>query len=230
VTKIAATDMASMPDQFDAMARTPGEPSGHEFTVLLAQVVGETGMQPHAVNKQTGAAGPFQFVKSTWLAMVRKHGVELGIKPELVDQITVDHKGKMKIADPKSLQDVLDLRHDVALSAQMASKYGQDTKTMLQHLLHRAPTETEVHMTFLLGPAGASRLINAAAATPDVPSDKIVAPAAAANPRLFHDATGRVRTAAEAVAFLDANYRANMVKAQRYAQSPARGPKSTIDA
>ncbi len=110
-----------MPDQFDAMERTPGEPSGHEFTVLLAQVVGETGMQPHAVNKLTGAAGPFQFVKNTWLAMVKHHRAEMGIKPELIRQIGTDAKGRMKIEDPDALKDVLDLRHDVALSARMAS-------------------------------------------------------------------------------------------------------------
>jgi hypothetical protein len=230
VSKIDAVDTISMPDQFDAIARTPGEPSGHEFTVLLAQVVGETGMQSHAVNKQTGAAGPFQFVKSTWLAMVRNHGAELGIKPDLVGQIKTDAKGRLKIDNPKTLRDVLDLRHDVALSSRMASKYAQDAKMMLHHLLKRAPTETEQHMTFLLGPAGAARLITAAATTPNIASTQVVAAAAAANPRVFHDASGHVRTAAEAVAFLAADYHANIAKAARYAQTPAAGPKNTIDA
>ncbi len=231
MSKIATTvDTVSMPDQFDAMERTPGEPSGHEFTVLLAQVVGETGMQPHAVNKLTGAAGPFQFVKNTWLAMVKNHGAEMGIKPELIRQIGTDAKGRMKIEDPDALKDVLDLRHDVALSARMASKYSTDCKSMLQHLIKREPTETEAHMTFLLGPAGAARLINAAARTPDEPVNKIVGPAVAANPRLFHDGEGKVMTASEAVTFLAANYHHNIAKASVYAHAPAKGPKSAIDA
>ncbi|HVJ51958.1 MAG TPA: hypothetical protein VM689_05820 [Aliidongia sp.] len=230
MTKLGTVDTVSMPDQFDAIERTPGEPSGKEFTVLLAQVVGETAMLPHAVNKNTGAAGPFQFIKSTWLAMVRNHGAELGVKPELIQKIGVDAKGRPQIADPQALQDVLDLRHDVALSARMASKYTKDATGMLQRLLHRPPTDTEVHLTFLLGPAGASKLIHAAANTPEIGSDQVVTAAVKANPRLFHDASGRVRTAGEAVAFLADNYRANIVKAAIYAQVPAANPKSAIDA
>jgi hypothetical protein len=230
LTKIeSVVDTSNLADQFDAVARTPGAPGPHEFTALLAQVVGETGFHADAVNKSTGAAGPFQFVKNTWLSMVKRHGAELGVKPGLIKQITTDAKGHLHVADPKALKDILELRHDVALSASMASKLMAENTAHLQHILHRAPTEPEVHLAFLLGAQGAGRLIDAAAATPNIASDAVVKSAAAANPTLFHDKSGKTRSAAEAVAFLAAKYRADKAKVAAYAPLHTAPPKGTID-
>jgi len=223
-------DTVSLTDQFEAVARTPGAPGPREFTDLLAQVVGETAFQQNAVNKHTGAAGPFQFVKNTWLSMVKRHGEELGVKPELVAQITTDARGHLKVADPKALSDILDLRHDVALSSSMASKLMAENAAQLHHILHRPPTDPEVHLAFLLGATGAGKLIDAAATTPDIASNEVVAPAAAANPTLFQDKTGKVRSAAEAIAFLAAKYRTDKAKVAAYAQTQMPRPKGTVDA
>ena len=223
-------EAVSLSDQFAAVARTPGAPNAHEFTALLAQVVGETAFHQNAVNKHTGAAGPFQFVKNTWLSMVKRHGEELGVKPELIDQITTDAKGHLKVANAQALNDILELRHDVALSAKMASKLMAENTAQLHRLLQRAPSESEVHLAFLLGAVGAGRLINAAAATPDIASSQVVGAAATSNPTLFHDKSGNVRSAAEAVTFLAAKYRADKAKVAAYAQLQAPPPKASIDA
>jgi hypothetical protein len=219
-----------MTDQFAAVARTPGAPNAHEFTSLLAQVVGETAFHQNAVNKHTGAAGPFQFVKNTWLSMVKRHGETLGVKPELVDQIKTDAKGHLKVDNAQALNDILELRHDVALSAKMASKLMAENTTQLHRLLNRAPSESEVHLAFLLGAAGAGKLLNAAAATPDIASTQVVAVAAASNPTLFHDKSGKARSAAEAVTFLAAKYRADKAKVAAYAQLQVPPPKGSVDA
>jgi hypothetical protein len=230
VTKIESVpDAVSLTDQFEAVARTPGAPGPHEFTDLLAQVVGETAFKQNAVNKITGAAGPFQFVKNTWLSMVQRHGEALGVKPELVQQIKTDAKGHLKVADPKALQDILELRHDVALSAKMASKLMAENTTQLHHILHRAPTEPEIHLAFLLGAAGAGKLIDAAASTPEIASTDIVGAAATANPTLFHDHSGNVRSASEAVTFLAAKYRSDKAKVAAYAQLQTPARKRGVD-
>jgi hypothetical protein len=235
LTKIGhGIETASLPEQFEAVSRTPGAPSPSEFTSLLAQVVGETAFHEDAVNKRTGAAGPFQFVKNTWLSMIQRHGQALGVKPSLIAQIKTDAKGHLSVADPKALKDILDLRHDVALASGMAEKLMAENTAHLHHLLHRAPSEPEVHLAFLLGAAGAGKLINAAASTPEIAATQVVASAAAANPTLFHDRSGKARSAAEAVAFLAAKYRADKAKVQAYAQTltaqAAAHRKAAIDA
>jgi hypothetical protein len=225
-----AFETVSLTDQFEAVSRTPGAPAAPEFTALLAQVVGETAFKQNSVNKQTGAAGPFQFVKQTWLSMVKTHGAELGVKPDLVAQITTDAQGHLKVADPGALKDILELRHDVALSSKMATKLMAENAAQLRHILHRHPSEAEVHLAFLLGAAGAGRLITAAATTPNIAANEVVAPAAAANPSLFHDKTGKVRSAAEAVIFLTAKYRSDKAKVAAYAQLKPVAPKGSVDA
>jgi len=206
----------SIPDQFAAVARTPGATGGHDFAALLAQVAGESAFQPHAVNKQTGAAGPFQFVKNTWLSLLKEHGQALGVKPDLLSQIKTDAHGRMNIADPAALKEVLDLRHDIGLSAKMAAKYLDENKTQLTHMLHREPSEAEVQISFLLGATGAAHLISTAKSSPETPVDAIVPKAVAANRTLFHDHAGKTLTAGEAVAHLAARYRADKAKFAAY--------------
>jgi hypothetical protein len=219
----------SIPDQFAAVARTPGATGGHDFAALLAQVAGESAFKPHAVNRQTGAAGPFQFVKNTWLSLLKDHGQALGVKPDLLAQIKTDAHGHLTIADPAALKEVLDLRHDIGLSAKMAAKYLDENKTHLTDMLHREPSEAEVQISFILGPTGAAHLIGAARSNPETPVDQIVPKAVAANRTLFHDHQGNILTAGQAVAHLAARYRADKAKFAAYT-TPTPRPKGRIEA
>lgn len=220
----------SIPDQFAAVARTPGATGGHDFAALLAQVAGESAFKPHAVNKQTGAAGPFQFVKNTWLSLLKEHGQALGVKPALLAQIKTDAHGRLTIDDPAALKEVLDLRHDIGLSAKMAAKYLDENKTHLTHMLHREPSEAEVQISFILGPSGAAELIKAAKSNPEKPVDQVVPKAVAANRTLFHDHQGGILSAGQAVAHLAARYRADKAKFAAYSTPTDKPTASKIDA
>ena len=220
----------SIPDQIAAVARTPDAAGGHDFAELLAQVSGESAFKPHAVNKHTGAAGPFQFVKNTWLSLVKQHGEAMGVKPELLAQIKTDAHGRLTIANPHALKEVLDLRHDLSLSAKMAAKYLDENKAHLARILHREPSEAEVQISFLLGPSGAAHLINAAKNTPEAPVDQIMPKAVASNRSLFRDHQGHTMTAGQAVAHLAARYRADKAKFAAYTIPPAKPAPSKIDA
>jgi hypothetical protein len=232
MTKVAphAGTSLEIPDQFAAVARMPDAAGGHDFATLLAQIAGESAFKSHAVNKRTGAAGPFQFVKNTWLSLIKEHGKDMGVKSELLGQIKTEATGRLTIADPHALKEVLDLRHDLGLSAKMAAKYLEENKAHLGHLLHREPSEAELQISFILGPSGAARLIGAAKNSPDRPVDQIMPRAAAANHGLFHDHAGRILTAGEAVAHLAARYRADKAKFAAYAAAAPQPPTgSKID-
>jgi hypothetical protein len=224
-TTATAGSGISIPDQFAAVARTPGATGGHDFAALLAQVAGESAFKTTAVNKQTGAAGAFQFVKNTWLSLLKEHGAAMGVKPKLLAQIKTDAHGRMLVSDPGTLKELLDLRHDLSLSAKMAAKYLDDNKTHLSHILHREPSEAEVQISFLLGASGAAHLINAAKNGPDTPVDQVMPKAVAANRNLFHDHQGKTLTAGEAVAHLAARYRADKAKFAAYS-TPVTPPKT----
>jgi hypothetical protein len=230
MTKIAVPPAESLPETLQVVARTPGATGGHDFASLLTEVAGETNFKAGLVNAKTGAAGPFQFLKSTWLGLARQFGQSLGIKPELVQQIKLDAKGQPKVADPEALNDLLALRHDPVLAAKMAAKYMDLATSQLKQMLHRDPSESEVHLSFLLGPTGAAGLIHATEADPNQPVDKVVGSAATSNRPLFFNADGTPRTASESIAFLAHRFQTNKARATRYANVPNETPKAKIDA
>jgi hypothetical protein len=152
------------------------------------------------------------------------------VKPELLAQIKTEANGRLNIADPHALKEVLDLRHDLSLSAKMAAKYLDENKTHLAHMLHREPNEAEVQISFILGPSGAAHLITAAKTSPEIPVDQILPRAAAANHALFHDHQGKALTAGQAVAHLSARYRADKAKFAAYTTPTAPPTASKIEA
>jgi len=208
-------------DQVALLARMRGNEGHHDFATLLSLVAGESAFKPHAENHITGAQGPFQFVKATWLSLLKTHGAALGIKPDLMAQIVVGAKGRPTISDPTVLREVLALRNDLAMSAKVAEFYLDDNRAALTRSLHRAPSESELRLSFLLGPHGATKLIHAAERTPTVSAAKILPHAAAANHRLFYTSSGEPRDAAEALAFLTSKFRQDADKYAAYARAQA---------
>ncbi|MFX8704347.1 hypothetical protein ABTM89_20005, partial [Acinetobacter baumannii] len=77
----------------------------------------------------------------------------------------------------------------------LTARYAEENRAALRRGTGRDPSQSELAMAHLLGAQGAVTLLTAPA---DTPTDQIVGGAVKANPTLFQDATGRVRTAGEA--------------------------------
>ncbi|WP_372400117.1 lytic transglycosylase domain-containing protein [Azospirillum sp. HJ39] len=172
--------------------------SGHSFTAILAQATQESGLDSAAKNSRSSAAGPFQFLESTWLDLFRRHGAAYG-QGDLASQIQV-RGGVSGVKDPEVRRRILELRHDVDLSAGMAARYLAEGREALEKRLGRPTSESESRMAYVLGSGGAAKLIRAAESTPGAVAADLLPSAAKSNHNLFHDrATGRALTAAETV-------------------------------
>jgi len=232
VTKVAhpvLPGQEAVTDQIYDLAKTPGVTGGHEFAELLSLVTGESNFKPHAHNSSTGAEGPFQFVKSTWLALLKTHGEALGVKPELLAEIKENGKGRPTVAHEGALKTLLALRNDIALSTRMAAKYLDDNRTVLGHLLHRAPSKAEVQLSFLLGPSGTARLVKTAEQSPAMSVADVLPHAAHANRNLFYTPEGKARTVGETLAYLAGRSHANEVKFAAYMKRQLPGVKFDVD-
>jgi len=111
----------------------------HVFQIFLDRLmVAESGGRRHAKNPRSSALGPYQFIKSTFLAISRRH---------LADEI----------AGLKEAQ-ILELRSNEALARRAAAAFCQES---LQNLKNRGlqPTFAHLRLAFLLGPAGAARIM-----------------------------------------------------------------------
>ena len=122
--------------------------TANEFTLemfLDRLMLAESGGRMNARNARSTAVGPFQFLASTWLQITRtSFATETAeLKPH----------------------EVLELRTDMAFARRAAQIYTQANAAHLVASGHQA-TFAHLRLAFLVGPAGAVRVLSAKPETP----------------------------------------------------------------
>ena len=163
-----------------------------DFDFLLAQARVESALDPEARASTSSATGLYQFIESTWLRTLHRHGDALG-QGELARHITLEG-GRPRVADPAIREHILSLRTDPQLSALMAGALAQDHKAALTPLLGRAPDMGELYLAHFLGVGDAKRFLAAHARDPGQHAANLFAQPAAANRSIFYDGAGRARS------------------------------------
>lgn len=135
--------------------RRAADATGVNFSLLVETARRESALNPQARAGTSSATGLFQFIESTWLDMVRRHGPEHGLGA----QAAALRNG----ASAEARAQILALRTDPELSARMAGELARENAATLQSRLGRAPTAGELYAAHVMGPNGAVRLIEAAA-------------------------------------------------------------------
>jgi hypothetical protein len=146
-----------------------------EFDTFLKRLMAvESGGRDDAANPRSSALGPFQFIRSTFLDLVRRHfAVE-------TDDLTED--------------EVLELRVNRPFARHAAALYSRENLAVLTgHGL--IPTFGHLRLAFLVGPTAAVRLIRA---LPDTPAAEVLGSAVIkANPFMSRlSASGLIARAA----------------------------------
>lgn len=173
------------PEAVRAAIRRAADATGVDFSLLVETARRESAMNPNARAGTSSATGLFQFIESTWLDMVRRHGPNHGLGA----QAAALRNG----ANADTRREILALRSDPELSARMAGELARENAATLQVRLGRAPNAGELYAAHVMGPSGALRLIEAAGqGAPNAAS--LFPREAAANRGLFY-ASGQPRTA-----------------------------------
>ena len=168
-----------------AAIRRAADATGVNFAMLVETARRESALNPHARAGTSSATGLFQFIDSTWLDMVRRHGAEHGLGSAAA--------ALQQGATAATRRDILELRNDPELSARMAGELARENADALQARLGRAPSAGELYAAHVMGAGGALRLIEAA--QHDAPDAAALFPReAAANRGLFY-ADGAPRSA-----------------------------------
>jgi hypothetical protein len=159
-----------------AAARLTGVSSNY----LTATAQRESAFDPAARSATSSAAGLYQFIESTWLSTLSRHGESLGIED----------------AGNLSRDEALALRFDPSLSALLAGALTADNAGALTSRLGRTPSDGELYAAHVLGAGGAADLIRAVQANPSTAAEDLFPAAARANRGLFYDGEGRPVSAA----------------------------------
>jgi len=167
-----------------------------DFNFLLAQAEVESAMDPSARAATSSATGLYQFIESTWLDTLKKHGSRFGLGA-LADQIDTAASGSAFVADPAQRSAILALRNDPEVASLMAAGLAEDNRAHLTPILGRQPNHAELYLAHFLGAGGAGRFLAEMQANPGASAPALFARPAAANRTIFYSADGSPRSLAQ---------------------------------
>lgn len=185
--------------------------TGVDFSYLMEKAAAESGYKTNAKAKTSSARGLYQFIDSTWLDTMARHGDKHGLGV-YAEQIRFDERGRPRVDDPKMRQTILNMRNDARISALMAGEFAADNKAHLESRLNKKAGATEMYFAHFLGAGGAVKFLKTMQASPDKTAAEVMPKAARANKNVFYDpATGKPRTMKEVYAFFDKKFTAPAV-------------------
>ena len=161
--------------------------TGVDFSYLLAEAKLESGLDPQAKATASSATGLYQFVSSTWLDTVERHGAEHGL--DWAQAAITRSGGRATVSDPAARAQIMALRSDPETSALMAAELARDNAGDLTAFLGRAPGNDELYLAHFLGSAGAQTFLGALYRDPTASAAVLLPSAAVANPEIFRDGT-----------------------------------------
>lgn len=171
------------------------EQTGANFDFLMQTAARESGFDTQAQARTSSAAGMFQFIEQTWMAMVSRYGAEHGLG-EAASAISQTSSGRYEIKDPERRDQILNMRFEGETAALMAGELAAENGARIQAAIHRQPTSGELYAAHFLGASGAITMIEHTQSNPGQRADQIFPAAAAANRNMFYQ-DGRALTVAE---------------------------------
>lgn len=167
--------------------------TGVNFAYLVQQANAESNFNAKAKAKTSSASGLYQFIESTWLSMVNKHGDKHGIDTE-----------------GKSRSEILALRNDAKTASLMAAEFAGENEKFLNAHWDGEIGSTELYLAHFLGAGGAAGFLKARDDNPMQQAAVLFPKAASANRNVFYDrTTGQARTLDEIYNFFDKKFEIN---------------------
>lgn len=166
-----------------------------DYNYLLAQARIESGLRPNAKARTSSATGLFQFIESTWLATMKRHGPALGYSD--VASAIQQSGGEHFVADPAQRRAILNLRKDPQIASMMAAALAHDNRAALAPVLGREPQPSELYMAHFLGAGDATRFLSALDRDPGQSAPQLLPQPASANRSIFYHPSGAPRNLAE---------------------------------
>jgi hypothetical protein len=171
--------------------------TGVDFNYLMAKARQESSFNPAAKAKTSSATGLFQFIDSTWLSAVKEHGAKFGM-----GDIAAKIDASGKVADATTRQQILKLRENPEVAANLTAAMTKDNADFLSTSLGGKVGENELYLAHFMGLGGANKFLKARLDNPMQPAADLFPAAASANRNVFYDTGGRKRSLDQVYDFL----------------------------
>ena len=173
-----------------AIARA-AQRTGVDFDYLLAQAKLESGLDPKAKAGTSSATGLYQFIDSTWLRTLDRHGAKHGM-----DWADAAISPAGRVGDRATRDHLLSLRYDADTSSLMAAELTRENAEGLRSTLGRDAEPAELYLAHFLGLGGARQFLGALGSDPNQSAAALMPQAARANRPIFY-AGGSPRSVGE---------------------------------
>lgn len=184
-------------DQVLTAVRDASAQTGIDFRYMMAKAATESAFRPDVRAATSNATGLYQFINSTWIAMVHRYGDRYGLE-DYAAAIRPGSNGRLTVPDPAMRQEILSLRRDPELSALMAGEYANQNRDHLERTVGGRIGPTELYMAHFLGAHGSAQFLSAVRDAPQTVGAALFPAAAAANRPAFYDReTGRALSVQE---------------------------------
>ena len=185
----------AIPPSLQYVLTSAGDRNGVDFGYLLQTAIRESSLDPTAKASTSTATGLFQFLESTWLQVMKEQGPRLGYQ-QYAQAIEKTADGRYDIADRAKKAEILKLRENPQIAADLAAAFTKSNGDYLQSRFGRMPSAGELYIAHFLGAQGAERMFNAGLQNPDQIAAKLFPRQADSNPTIFY-AAGSARTIRE---------------------------------
>lgn len=170
-----------------------GNRSGVDFGYLLQTAMRESSLDPQARARTSSAVGLFQFLEGTWLQVMKEEGPRLGYG-QYADQISRTSEGAYRVADPASRAQILALRENPEVAADLAAAFTRSNGEYLKSAFGRMPSAGELYIAHFLGAQGAEKMFRAGLENPEQLAVNLFPRQASANRAIFYDRNGQARS------------------------------------
>jgi hypothetical protein len=205
----------TVPPTLAYVLTSAGDRNGVDFDYLLQTAIRESSLNPKAKAQSSSATGLFQFIESTWLEVMKSDGPRLGYQA-YADAITEDADGDYVIKDRELREEVLKLREDPQIAADLAAAFTRNNGAYLHERFGRMPSPGELYIAHFMGARGAEALFRAGLEDPDQVAAKLFPKQARANPTIFYE-LGQPRTIREVYKALVAKHIGAVATDSRFA-------------
>lgn len=173
--------------------------TGVDFDYLLAQARIESNLDTNARARTSSASGLYQFVSSTWLETLDRHGGSHGLG--WAEEAITRRGGRASVDDAGMRAQIMALRFDPEISSLMAAELARDNAGELRGFLGREPDHAELYLAHFLGAGGAKDFLGALRDDPLVSAASLFPKPAQANSAIFYQG-GRARSVGEVMALV----------------------------
>ncbi len=173
--------------------REASDVSGVSFDYMLAKAGHESRFEVNAAANRSSAEGLYQFTADTWLQQMKLHGAKYGYA-KLAAQIYRDGRGRYRVKKDDIRDEILSLRRSPRISALLAAEFAKSNQKILNDQVGGNISPVDLYLAHFMGPSGAVMLLRADKFTPYKYAADLFPDAAIANPPIFYDNKGKMRT------------------------------------